>query len=103
MSRSATFFTLRSRVAFAREREGSALTREPHVAHVGNELGQAVPSPASHPNPPHMQSHTGCPSNKPAAHRRTHLRMSLTAVVLEAWGPPVAMAALISSLYILQG
>jgi hypothetical protein len=28
--------------------------------------------------------------------------MSLTAVVFEAWGPPVAMAALISSLYILQ-
>lgn len=31
-----------------------------------------------------------------------HLRMSLTAVVFDACGPPVAMAALISSLYILQ-
>lgn len=31
-----------------------------------------------------------------------HLRMSLTAVVLDACGPPVAMAALISSLYILH-
>jgi hypothetical protein len=32
----------------------------------------------------------------------THLRISLTAVVLDAWGPPVAMADEMSSLYILQ-
>lgn len=60
---------------------------------------QSSPSPSPfHLHPPEQSPPIPIP---PCS--SSHLRMSLTAVVLEAWGPPVAMAALISSLYILQG